>query len=984
MSFYFFYQRAGKESAWELALSTEREQIIREVQPAFSTALDLSGVPADNDWSKVKYQGPLYFDFDADGDLERVCEQFRAFLGKLHAEHNLDLESINLYASGGKGFHVEVPAECFVAKPLAQGYQWLPYVYREMAQRVYVDTLDLNVYTGKRGRQWRTTNVKRENGNYKVPLTLEEALEITPETYLELVSSPREPFAPVPPVLNASLGMLFEQARTAVVHHMRHRKKRQEKANAILDPWKQARRHPPTIERIMRGEDLSDTAGFQAIAMQLAIYATSVGMSEDELIRRTEKLCENHVSDGTRYGSKHRREQELRRMWQYMDENNLYDFEVGPIVRLLKRGTSAPDLGEVAEAAPPPPPPERPARAEGEAAEEGAEGGEAPARDEIVFDVHSSLRRGVFLSADGIFSKNGDETRSLCRTTFTDVVAFHDLDSKDLEFGGFEVSMRGGGHNGKRLLLPTEVFLSGQRMKQLLATQMVPYQGGDPETTAIMDALIARVGRVDQRIYTYPREGLSLITHPVTGEKLFVYLTQEDFRCPVPEDHPNYIRLRYRPAMAASAFRIDVHKAPELDVDEHRQAINDLLGFNRPEVVADMVGWFTAAHYRSAYLNVMRQFPLLQVYGEAGSGKTQTVQLLAHLHWYDSDRISVKSALACTPFVLEVHASSSASAPLIIDEWKPRELKAAGPKFFKLKDILKNSYSGAEIGEKGTVNRGSENTLSVIKMQASAPIVFMGEALEAETAIIERSVLVPMSQAYQTRVRTACFNRLVSNPEALSAVGRMLVEQAAFIDVKAMRREVLEIQTALAETVPRDSRDQPRLAARTVYNRAVVVHGLRIFKRTIQKVFGDAFDEQLDDLIALRSNFDDVDVDSNARGGALSEITKVVSRLANMSRAVDRPYALQRNRDYLVSESEGWVELRVERAYDNYRMACRELAETPLFDSIEAFISALRVYSPVIDRVCADSRLRGDDPDELIVRMSVSRLREAGAAAFRP
>jgi hypothetical protein len=50
--------------------------------------------------------------------------------------------------------------------------------------------------------------------------------------------------------------------------------------------------------------------------------------------------------------------------------------------------------------------------------------------------------------------------------------------------------------------------------------------------------------------------------------------------------------------------------------------------------VADLLGWFVACHYRSAYLYLFHQFPLLQVYGTAGSGKSQTVKMLAHLHWY--------------------------------------------------------------------------------------------------------------------------------------------------------------------------------------------------------------------------------------------------------------------------------------------------------------------------------------------------------------
>ena len=166
MNFFFFYQIEGKESKWCEGLADRRANIIADIQPAFSTVLDLSGVPADNDWAKVKYKGPFYADFDAGDDLPFVCDQFKSFLGKLDAEMDFDLTQARLYASGGKGFHIEIPQECFIPKLPKDGTAWLPYIYREMSQALIVDTLDLNVYTGKKGRQWRTVNVKRDNGCY--------------------------------------------------------------------------------------------------------------------------------------------------------------------------------------------------------------------------------------------------------------------------------------------------------------------------------------------------------------------------------------------------------------------------------------------------------------------------------------------------------------------------------------------------------------------------------------------------------------------------------------------------------------------------------------------------------------------------------------------------------------------------------------------------------------------------------------------------
>lgn len=983
MSFYFYYQRDGKESAWELALSKDRDKIIREVKPAFHTALDLSGVPDDGDWSKTRYTGPLYFDFDADGDLELVCEQFRNFLGKLVAEYNFDVTQARFFASGSKGFHLEIPMEVFIAKPSPQGYPWLPYIYRDIAQKVMVDTLDLNVYTGKRGRQWRTTNVRRENGKYKVPLSVEEALSIDPDLYRELICAPREVEEPSPPVINPQMAMAFDQAKVAVAASMRHKKKRIEKANKILDPWRKAKRHPPTIEKMMAGEGLSRNAGFQNIALQLSIYAASVGMPEDEFIQRCQGLCVKHVSDGWRYGTPERRETELRRMWQYMAENSLYDFEVGPIVRLLAPGASAPDLGELRETT------EEPEASE---TSEGGDGdGDGEDKDPVI-DHHASFRRGVFMTPDGVFAKvGGEEVRSLCRCSFSQPEIFQNIDGKSTveelnntddgvpKASGVRVHLVGPGTN-RRIFIPMEAFNSSQRLRQLLTTHLVPYQGNDPETVGLMDILMSAVTRRDP-VYTFPREGLSVITHPVTGSKIYVYLTQDPYKCPVEPGHPNFLHLEYRPESVTSSYRIDIHKAPQLG-PKHVQGLHDLMNINHPGALADMIGWFVAAHYRSAYLHTLRQFPLLQVYGEAGSGKTQTVQLLAHLHWYDPDRVSVKSCLSSTPFALEVQASTSASAPLILDEYKPRELKSDMRKLAKIRDLFKMSYNGNEIAEKGHVNKNAETSLGVVKMKATAPIVFMCEAAELETAILERSVVVPLSQAYQTRDRTDAFMRLQSDPEPLSAVGRVLVDLATLLNFDSLASEVRQIDRELADTVPRDTKGQLMLGRRQIFNRAIVQHGLRTLALVLEAHFGDEFKEELDHLITLRSSFDDLDFRVSARAGAVSELTKVMSRLAGLSRTRNMPYSLVIRSDYIVDVDEQTVDVRIERAYDAYRLYCNSMGDVPLFDSLESFVNALRVYSAVVDQSCTDSPMRNKAPDEIIMQFSISRLRELGANIF--
>ena len=45
----------------------------------------------------------------------------------------------------------------------------------DIAYELYVDTLDLRVYSGRKGRMWQTPNVKRESGKYNVGANCGEA-----------------------------------------------------------------------------------------------------------------------------------------------------------------------------------------------------------------------------------------------------------------------------------------------------------------------------------------------------------------------------------------------------------------------------------------------------------------------------------------------------------------------------------------------------------------------------------------------------------------------------------------------------------------------------------------------------------------------------------------------------------------------------------------------------------------------------------------
>lgn len=973
-NWWFLYQKDGGEDDWALALAEKRDEITRDIKPRFVTVLDLSGIPDDHDWSKVKYRGPLYFDFDAEGDIELACQQFLAFLAKLDVEYGVDLMQVRLYLSGSKGMHIEVPVECFMPKVPAAGTTWLPYVYRAMAEAMVVDTLDLRVYSGKRGRMWRTTNVQRENGCYKVSISLADALEITPETYADLITAPRAQQPTNPPTCNSKLAMLFDRCRDKVVSHMRGRKKRMEKSNAFLDPWKKIGKTPPTIEKLMSGEIVAPGAGFQSLSMQLAIYATSAGITLEDFLNRCQGLCDTHVSDSSRYGSPKKRREELARMYRYMDENEMYEFDTGPIARLVKPGVSVADLG-VMETEDSEDLPTKPTIQESdtEDGEEPTTTVATPAGD----DPFKGVRKGFIVNSQGMWRRTGDGYEPVCRATLRKVESFYDVEK--LEFKGFEFDLILPGRKPTRAMLNAEAFIAAGTIKRFFAANQCSFQGTDADTMGLLDVMQEKASR-GGRTFSYPREGLFIIDNPVDdkAEPAKVYLTQGAYLTSVEEGDPAHFKLRYRPSQALSSYCIDIHNAPHLG-DEHKAALHDMFSFSRNDVLADMLGWFVAAHYRSFYLKLYQQFPQLQVYGEAGSGKSQTVWMLAHLHWYKND-ISVKSAMSCTPFAMDSHASTSTSAPFILDEYKPRAMRK--DRLDKVKDVMKAAYIGGDIGERGTINKGAESNLAVIRNRATAPIVFMGEAIELETAIIERSVSVNLSKTFQTKHRAAAFNRLHDDPVALSALGRDIVELGFKINVPRMKEEFDAILADISANLPDHEDDNVRRPApRIIYNRALIVHGLRTLQKVLARRFGTTFDAAIEELVNCKRNEQATEQARVIQVMGMSEVSKVMNRMAIMSRDEGSPWELRHNKDYLVGE--GWMEMKIERAYDSYRRFCATINDAPLFDSLDAFSFAMNSYAAVTDRQCAVSELRDEGSSERIVRFDIRKLNREGVQSFR-
>lgn len=336
-------QQFGGECRW---IRRDRADLLAALQgptpPKFRTIL--GGFDLDDEDRPTSLQGPAYFDLD--GDLAETCASFRALLAKL-IEHGVALDAVRLYATGGRGFHVEVAQAIFW--PAAEPLPDLHKIYREMAQKLFVDCLDLRVYSSK--RMWRVPNVRRDNNLFKVPLTPAEALTITPESYLALCAAPRpHPPLAAPPTLAPGLANLFERSRRKVADDARRRDRTKGKRSKAAELLKKrcdaiGAPLPPSILALASGRIAPrPECGWNQIAMQLAITAHAFDLDEDQLIELCAPLIAAHEGDSGRYGTPAKRERALRELHRHVGSSGHYDLSIGAIRSILPRDLPANDL----------------------------------------------------------------------------------------------------------------------------------------------------------------------------------------------------------------------------------------------------------------------------------------------------------------------------------------------------------------------------------------------------------------------------------------------------------------------------------------------------------------------------------------------------------------------------------------------------------------------------------------------------------------
>ena len=177
MNRYRYWKEEPKERKWKLIKDTEEDrQKVLLKGAMFLTWMSFSEPYKGNGQPEPYRWGDFPLDFDSKEDPGKALRELRELcLTHLPELYGIDVYSLRFFASGSKGFHVEISAKLFDAQ---DGDPYLPLIYKRIAslwkEKFNLETLDLSIYSMKTGRMWRLPNVRRDNGKHKIPLTLDE------------------------------------------------------------------------------------------------------------------------------------------------------------------------------------------------------------------------------------------------------------------------------------------------------------------------------------------------------------------------------------------------------------------------------------------------------------------------------------------------------------------------------------------------------------------------------------------------------------------------------------------------------------------------------------------------------------------------------------------------------------------------------------------------------------------------------------------
>ncbi|MBR6571609.1 MAG: DNA primase [Clostridia bacterium] len=208
---------------------------------------------------------------------------------------------------------------------------------------------------------------------------------------------------------------------------------------------------------------------------------------------------------------------------------------------------------------------------------------------------------------------------------------------------------------------------------------------------------------------------------------------------------------------------------------EHMATLGQsLLDYNEPAKTVTVLAWCAGCYLKELLRASSIKFPHLFLIGEAGSGKSTTLERVVQPIM---GRNKVNAAAQLTSFVMMRESASSNLFPQALDEFKPSKLE-------KAKNNLYNHFRSTYDGQEGVRGRADQTQVTYTLL---APLIVAGEESPDETSVRDRSMELTFSkkdvQGLETR---AALLQLTERSDDMAAFGRALLDTALTLNTKTV------------------------------------------------------------------------------------------------------------------------------------------------------------------------------------------------------
>lgn len=783
---YHYYQRS-EHDAWfllpfnagedpvELAKAQGAKKLtILAVNQMISDGTDAE-IPRNRD--KIGYRGPLYFDIDCKDDLGQAISSAQELVGKL-TRMGVPKDCIEIYLSGSKGLHILVNETLFTGQRF---FLRLPEIYKEMARELFVTGLDYSVYSSGRGNSFRIVNLQRYDGKYRVPVTPDELAVLTVDRYREWVKAPRTVEVDDPQGRKVhELKAMFEEAKKRV-----NAKSKLVIIASSADMEKIREPVPTCIQLLCDSESLKADASYNQVATQLATYIVRAGVSQSVAESLAARLASSAKS--SKYSTPKLRRDHIEAQIRYVKHTPMFRFGCNAIRSLLSK---------------------RPC--EGCAIEGGTNK-----------DGDPDAGLCAVAEPDGYYIRQGDGKRRICNFTLQAQDVFIDVPQDGTSPRRVATRMnvmRGGEVVGK--LIFKEPAFSGRAafLKEVEGINDLTFQGTDLDTQKIKLAVFREANDVGEIFQVYTA-GVHLDF--VDNSPVFTYVE--------PDMSVNTVKVRgthqFLGNLLARPYFAHCTMAERAD-EAVSHALSRLLKVNQKLEVGQMVGWCVSAHFKTHFMHLYSQFPILCLWGAAGSGKSKSAGLITWLNGTDyMQKDAGVSAPSTSHYAMLEYLSSTTTIPRIVEEFNKSKMTSMGYK--DVGERIKQAWNGEATlkGRLSQSNRGRTNA-EAIAIPLSSPLIVISEQEIEVPAIQERSIRVHLTKKKRGQCREHFFYAS-THREDLRRLGKAIMAKALITPPEAIDA-LMEKASAL---LPADMDDRPR------YSLQVVLVGLWLLQQVCEELY---------------------------------------------------------------------------------------------------------------------------------------------------